>query len=581
MTNQTYSISAVPFATTYTWAVPTGWSITGGAGTTSINVTTGSAGQNGNISVSAANSCGTSPANTLAVSVSPGTPSQPGAITGDATQCPGLTSQPYSISAVANATTYTWTVPTGWSITGGAGTASITVTTGLAGQNGNISVSAGNSCGTSTISALAVSVLPGTPSQPGAITGTAIQCSGLTGQTYSISAVTNATTYTWIVPTGWSITAGAGTTSITVTAGTAGQNGNISVSAGNSCGTSVPRTLAVTVSPGTPNQPGSISGTTAQCPGLTNQTYSISAVANASTYTWTVPAGWSITAGAGTTSINVTTGSSGQNGNISVSAGNSCGTSSANTLAVTVLPGTPAQPGAITGTAIQCPGLSSQTYSISAVANATTYTWTVPTGWSVTGGAGTTSISVTTGSSGQNGNISVSAGNSCGTSSANTLAVTVLPGTPAQPGAITGTATQCPGLTGQTYSISAVANATTYTWTVPTGWSITGGAGTTSINVTTGSSGQNGNISVTAGNSCGTSAARLLAVTVLPGTPATPGIISGTAAQCPGLAGQIYSISAVTGATTYTWNVPTGWSITCRCGNNLNNCNNRFSWPGR
>ena len=63
-------------------------------------------------------------------------------------------------------------------------------------------------------------------------------------------------------------------------------------------------------------------------------------------------------------------------------------------------------------------------------------------------------------------------------------------GTPAQPGTIAGTATQCPGLTSQAYSISAVTNATTYTWTVPTGWIITGGAGTTSINVTTGTFGR-------------------------------------------------------------------------------------------
>ena len=160
--------------------------------------------------------------------------------------------------------------------------------------------------------------------------------SGFNGQIYSISAVTNATTYTWSVPSGWSITAGAGITSITVSTGAAGDNGNISVTAGNSCGTSAARDLAVTVSPATPATPGAITGTTPQCPGLTNQTYSISAVTDATTYTWTVPAGWSITGGAGTTSINVTTGSSGQNGNITVKAGNSCGTSAASSLAVTV-----------------------------------------------------------------------------------------------------------------------------------------------------------------------------------------------------------------------------------------------------
>ena len=280
-----------------------------------------------------------------------------------------------------------------------------------------------------------------TPATPGAITGTAAQCAALTGQTYTIGSVAGATTYTWTVPAGWSITAGAGTTSITVTTGAAGQNGNITVTAGNSCGTSAAQSLAVTVV-STPATPGVITGTTPQCPALTGQTYSIGSVAGATTYTWTVPAGWSITAGAGTTSITVTTGAAGQNGNITVTAGNSCGTSAAQSLAVTVV-STPATPGAITGTADQCAALTGQTYTIGSVAGATTYTWTVPAGWSITAGAGTTSITVTTGAAGQNGNITVTAGNICGTSSAQSLAVTVV-STPATPGAITGTADQCP-----------------------------------------------------------------------------------------------------------------------------------------
>ncbi|MEI6487905.1 MAG: PKD-like domain-containing protein [Bacteroidota bacterium] len=86
--------------------------------------------------------------------------------------------------------------------------------------------------------------------------------------------------------------------------------------------------------------------------------------------------------------------------------------------------------------------------------------------------------------------------------------------TPATPGAITGTASQCPNLTSQTYSIAAVANATSYNWTVPTGWSITAGTGTTSITVTTGNAGQNGSITVNATNGCGTSSNRTQAVTV-------------------------------------------------------------------
>ncbi|MGC1391686.1 MAG: hypothetical protein WA816_11665, partial [Bacteroidales bacterium] len=182
------------------------------------------------------------------------------------------------------------------------------------------------------------------------------------------------------------------------------------------CSITLSGTATVTVNPGIPNVPGAITGTTAVCPALTGQIYSINTVANATTYNWSVPAGWVITAGEGTTSVTVTSGLSGQNGNITVTAGNSCGTSAASSLAVTVNPGTPAVPGVITGTTAVCPGLTGQIYSINTVANATTYNWSVPAGWVITAGEGTTSVTVTSGSSGQNGNITVTAGNSCGTS---------------------------------------------------------------------------------------------------------------------------------------------------------------------
>ena len=106
------------------------------------------------------------------------------------------------------------------------------------------------------------------------------------------------------------------------------------------------------------------------------------------------------------------------------------------------------------------------------------------------------------------------------------VTMTVNPPPPAIPGTITGTSPVCPGITGLTYNIAAVPNATSYNWAVPAGWTVTGGAGTTSITVTSGSAGQNGNITVTATNSCGTSLASSLPVVVSPGTPATPGLIS-------------------------------------------------------
>jgi hypothetical protein len=94
------------------------------------------------------------------------------------------------------------------------------------------------------------------------------------------------------------------------------------------------------------------------------------------------------------------------------------------------------------------------------------------------------------------------------------LAVTSANGAPVAPASISGTGTLCSDAGAQTYSVAAVANATTYTWTVPTGWTISAGAGTNTITVTPGAAGQNGDISVTAGNDCGTSTATILTVVV-------------------------------------------------------------------
>jgi len=92
-------------------------------------------------------------------------------------------------------------------------------------------------------------------------------------------------------------------------------------------------------------------------------------------------------------------------------------------------------------------------------------------------------------------------------------------GAPAAPGTITGSATVCSGQAGVTYTIAAVSGATSYTWSLPSGGSISTGQGTTSITATFGST--SGNVSVTASNSCGTSAASSLAITVntAPGAP--------------------------------------------------------------
>jgi len=348
------------------------------------------------------------------------------------------------------------------------------------------------------------------PSTPSPIMGFISPCIG-TAQTYSVTNVSGIT-YNWTFPADWIQSSGGTTNIITVIPGAS--SGNIEVTPSNSCGAGTSQILAVTPNATIALQPGAITGVAQQCQNTTGQVYAIAAVAGATSYSWTVPVGWTISSGQGTTSIIASTGLAGQKGSITVTAIYSCGSSAASTLAVVVTPTKPAIPGTITGPVLLCEGNNSLVYSIAPVTDATNYTWTVPAGWTITNGQGTTSITVNPGLAGQNGTVSVTAGNLCGTSAAKTLAV-IVEAPPATPGAIAGNLTQCASRTGQNYSISAVANATSYTWTVPTGWTVTSGAGTTAIKANTGSSGQNGTVSVTASNTCGTSAARILNVSVL------------------------------------------------------------------
>jgi len=94
----------------------------------------------------------------------------------------------------------------------------------------------------------------------------------------------------------------------------------------------------------------------------------------------------------------------------------------------------------------------------------------------------------------------------------------VCSGPPAAAATPSGPATFCPATTA-TYTVAAIPGATYYTWSVPSGATITSGQGTNSIGVTFGSSA--GNIGVTATNNCGTSTISTLAVGELLSVPIT------------------------------------------------------------
>ncbi len=136
---------------------------------------------------------------------------------------------------------------------------------------------------------------------------------------------------------------------------------------------------------------------------------------------------------------------------------------------------------------------------------------------------------------------------------------------PGVPGAISGNPLVCQGAKGVVYSISAVANATNYDWSLPAGATIVSGLGSTSITVDFDDDYVGGVFGVVAVNSCGrsNSSDRLISASELPGVA---GVITGPADLCQGSAGIQYSVVPVRDASTYIWNLPVGFNIVAGAG---------------
>jgi hypothetical protein len=219
----------------------------------------------------------------------------------------------------------------------------------------------------------------------------------------------------------------------------------------------------------------------------------------------------------------------------------------------------PAQPGTIStigGTQKPCPG-SIISYKINPVSGATFYNWTPPPGAIIIAGAGTTQVTIEyTSSFTQTDTLWVRAVNACGESAPRFLRITR--DTPTTPSVISGESYNVCHASGLTYSVTAVANRI-YNWSFNNSYAqIVSGQGTNSIVVNFLPGYVQGTLSVTASNACGTSAARTLTVRA---TPATPAAVSGPTSVCANQQGVPYSVTPVTGATSYKWTVPSGARI--------------------
>ncbi|MEN9323162.1 MAG: hypothetical protein RL699_942 [Bacteroidota bacterium] len=243
-----YQFNGLSYMTNVTLAnFPTGITPSYNNTTKAVNLT-GTPTQAGTFNytvTSTGGACTVSATGTLTVSAT----SLGGTIAGSASYCSTTNSTTLTLSGHRGAITRWESSPvsnfTSGSITQIANTTTTLTITDLTATTYYRAVITNSPCVAVNSAVATVGVSTTVPATPGAISGPTAPCTGYPNQYYSIAAVPGAITYNWTVPTGWSITNGAGTANITVTVGSNGQNGNISVSAQNGCGTSDTRTLAV------------------------------------------------------------------------------------------------------------------------------------------------------------------------------------------------------------------------------------------------------------------------------------------------------------------------------------------------
>ena len=304
---------------------------------------------------------------------------------------------------------------------------------------------------------------------------------------------------------------------------------------------------------GTTNVPvGPVSGLSPVCSG-TSQTYSITPVAGATGYNWTVPAGSIITAGNNTNSITVTMGTT--SGNVCVTPVVPCGIVVPSCFPVTINTSINISASAIPASV--CAGNNSQLN----VSGATTYTWTPTAGLSCVNCANpiatptiTTTYSVTGNSSGCIGNA--------------TALVTV------QPNPVPLASNTGPYCDGATITLNA-SGGNSYAWSGPSSYSSTQQNPSLSSATTT----MSGVYTVTATiGSCTATATTSVTVNAL------PAITVNSSSIC---LGQTTATLTAAGGSSYQWSAgtssPSGATVTAGpltttiftvTGTDINNCSN-------
>jgi hypothetical protein len=545
-TNIIYSTE--PGMTNYAWSISSGGSINSGSSTNSIAVTWNTIGpQSVSVSYVNANGCAASIPTTKPVTVQTRpTPT----ITGLSSICEGTTGVSYTTET--GMTGYSWTVSSGGTITSGSGTSAIAVTWNSPGaQTVSVNYTNENLCSALSPANKNVSVYA-RPSPT--ITGSDTVCAGTSEIIYSTES--GMTDYSWTISSGGEITAGAGTSSVTVNWYSAGsQTVTAAYANANGCLPVTPANKTVTVN----SRPvPSIDGNTSVCIGPTETFYTTET--GMSGYSWIVSAGGTITSGNGASAIAVTWNTPGlQAVSVNYTNAEGCAALAPTNKNITVY----ARPTpTIAGLTAACEGATGVSYTTETAMNG--YSWSISSGGNITAGSGTNSITVTWQSSGsQNVSVTYTDINGCAPASPAVKNVMI---NPRPVPSITGDSVVCLGAAGNTYSTEA--GMTGYTWNVSAGGNVTAGAGTNALTVAWTTIGlQTVSVSYTSAAGCIAIHPTDYNVNVLT-LPGNAGTITGPSSVCVGSTGVQYATTPVSGATSYEWSLPLGVTIASGSGTN-------------
>ena len=542
-TNTAYSTQTG--MTGYTWTVSSGGSIISGAGTKSVAVRWDTAGAQ-TVSVNYTNGNGCTAANPAVYNVTV-YPLPVPVITGNSNVCAGSAGNIYTTQP--GMSYYSWNVSSGGSITAGGtyNSNTVTVTWSSAGaRTVSVNYMNGNSCFGAAPSVFNVTV---TPVPAPTLTGPSPVCINSAGNVYSTEP--GMTYYLWTVSNGGSVTAGGTTSgnSATITwtkSGTQYVTVNYTNTAGCFASSSVVKYVTVSSLP-VPT----ITGPSKKCLGTPENCvyYTQSGMTG---YVWNISSGGTLISGAGTNAIAVRWDSLGaQTVRVNYTNSYGCTAASPTVYNVTVYP-LPVP--VITGNASVCAGSTGNVYTTQP--GMSYYTWTVSSGGSISSSgtnSGSSIIVTWTTPGARTVSVSYMNGNGCFAAVPTVFNVTVnaLP-VPV----ITGPDTVCAGTAGNLYATQG--GMTGYTWTVPTGGSITSGTGTSAINVTWNSPG-NQYVKVNYYNTSGCKAVTSTNFPVRVNEAPVPSI-TGNYSVCQGTTNVVYATQA--GMTAYEWIVSAGGTVT-------------------